>query len=201
VRKVRVLLAEKGIEDELNPVTPFAQSDEFRAISPLGKIPVYEEEGFTLPDSSCIGLYLERSHPQPPLYPSDARDFGRALFYEEYADTRLVESIAPVFVQRVVTARIMKGESDESVVREALEERIPPVLDWLETQVVGGFLAGERFSIADVAVASPLLNLQHAGEGVDAARWPRLAPYLEGILARPSFAKLIAEERAGYAGL
>ena len=44
VRKVRVALAEKGLDYELEPVLPFGASAEFKKISPLGKIPVLQEE-------------------------------------------------------------------------------------------------------------------------------------------------------------
>ncbi len=99
VRKVRVALAEKGIDYELIPVMPMGVSDEFKKISPLGKIPVFEaDDGFTLPDSSCILPYLERIQPDPSLYPKDAKDFGWALFLEEYADSKLAETVGGRFV-------------------------------------------------------------------------------------------------------
>jgi glutathione S-transferase len=202
VRKVRAVLEEKGLEYELNPVMPFGVSDDFKKISPLGKIPVYEQSGFVLPDSSCIAAYLERKHPTPALYPGNDESFGRALFLEEYADTKLVEVLLTVFVQRVINKRIMKGESDEALCQEALTERIPPVFDYLEASIDGGdALVDGRFSIADIAVASPFVNFGHAGEGVDAARWPGLAAYVERIHARPSFKKLIDEEQAGFASM
>ena len=41
------------------------------------------------------------------------------------------------------------------------------------------------------------MNLAHAGVPIDAARWPKLAAYVDRIHARPSFKPLIEEERAG----
>jgi glutathione S-transferase len=58
--------------------------------SPLGKIPCFQDGDYTLPDSSCIIAYLERTNPRPALYPEDPKEYGRALFLEEYADSRLV---------------------------------------------------------------------------------------------------------------
>jgi glutathione S-transferase len=202
VRKIRAFFEEKGLEYELNPVMPFGASDEFKKISPLGKIPVYQDGDYVLPDSSCIAQYIERKHPIPALYPADDEAFGRALFLEEYADTKLVEVLTTVFVQRVINKMIMKGESDESICQQALTERIPPVFDYLETLACDGDgLVGGRFSIADIAIASPFVNFAHAGEGVDAARWPGLAAYVERVHARPSFKKLIDEEKAGFASM
>ena len=200
VRKTRVVLAEKGIDYELIPLIPFNVSAEFKKISPLGKIPVYQEGDYTLPDSSCICAYLERVHPEPAMYPKDPKQYGKALFYEEYADSKLVESLGPVFFQRVIVAKLMKGKTDEKVVQEKLTQAIPPIFDWLETQVPDGDgIVGGRFSIADVALATPFVNFMHAGEKVDAKRWPKLAAYVERIHARPSFKACIEEEKAQFA--
>jgi glutathione S-transferase len=143
-----------------------------------------------------IIAYLERTRPEPALYPADPRDCARALFLEEYADTRLAETLSPPFAERIVKGRFMGGEPDEEVVRAALD-RLPELFDdlegWIEPDAEG--IVGGRFSIADIAIASPFVNFQHAGESIDAERWPRLAAYVATLHARPSFKALIAEER------
>lgn len=196
VRKVRVALAEKGIAYKLIPVVPFGVSDDFRKLSPLGKIPVFEEDdGYALPDSSVIIAYLERTRPSPPLYPADAREFGRALFLEEWADTRLIEACTPVFFERYVAVRLLKRAPNEELIRGCLEQRQPAAFAWLETALGDReFAVGERFSVADIALASPFVNLRHAGEELDAARWPKLVRYLQRIWKRPSFEALLNEE-------
>jgi glutathione S-transferase len=195
VRKVRVALAEKGIEYELIPVMPMGQTEEDKKISPLGKIPCYQEGDFTLPDSSCIIAYLERTRPEPALYPSDPREFGRALWYEEYADSKLAGVVSTAFFNRVVK-KMMSQEPDEAAIAASLEEA-EPVFDYLEGELADReVLAGAHFSIADIAVSSPFVNFAHAGESVDAKRWPRLVAYLERNHARPSFKALIEEEKA-----
>jgi glutathione S-transferase len=202
VRKTRVVLEEKGVAYELVPVMPIGVSDDFRRISPLGKIPCWEDGDYTLPDSSCICAYLERKHPEPPLYPAEPESLGRALWYEEYGDTRLVEVLTTVFFQRVVQARIMKQAPDEERVRQALTDLVPPVFDYLEGEVADadGIVDG-CFGIADVALASPFVNFDHAGERVDPDRWPRLAAYVDRILSRPSFKALVEEEKAAFGTL
>jgi len=199
VRKVRVALAEKNILYELKPQVPFGQPPEYMKISPLGKIPCLQDGDYTLPDSSCIIAYLERTNPKPALYPADPKEYGRALFLEEYADSKLIETIGAVFFQRVVRKLIFKQESDETIVRNKIDVEAPKVFDWLESQIGDReWLVGTRFGIADIAVASPFVNFGHAGESVDGKRWPRLAAYLQRIHARPSFKALIEEERQAF---
>ena len=202
VRKVRVVLAEKGIDYELESVMPGNASDAFRKISPLGKVPVYQDGEFTLPDSSVICAFLERTHPEPPLYPSEHGDYGRALWFEEYADTKLVEVIAPIFSQRVLQTIIFKQTCDEAIVERQLETVVPPVFDYLDGEVPSdGWLVGGAFSIADVSLGAMFVSLRHASESVDRDRWPRLSAYVERAHARPSLSALIAEEEASLAAL
>jgi glutathione S-transferase len=203
VRKVRVALAEKGLDYELEPVFPFGVSADFRKISPLGKIPVLQEDDYYLPDSSAILDYLETAYPSPSLYPKDARDRGRAVFLEEYADGGIsAKMTGAIFFQRVVGPRFMGQPTDEAVVKKAIDEDAPQVNEYLEAQLAGGqqFFVNGALSIADIAVTSQYVNLAHAGYTVDAARWPNLAAYLDRMMSRPSFAGLIAEEKALFGG-
>lgn len=202
VRKVRVVLAMKGVEYELVAVMPGAIDPAFRAKSPLSKVPVWEEGGFALPDSSVICAYLEKTRPNPPLYPDDPEAYGQALFWEEYADTRLVDAAGPPFFQRVVHAKVFKQPVDEDIVRRHVEEVLPPVYDQLESLFVESGIANARsMTIADVSIWSPLVNLDHAGLGLDADRWPRLAAFASEMNEQPILAELLSEERASLATL
>jgi glutathione S-transferase len=193
-----VALREKGIAYELNPILPFNVSDEYRKMSPLGKIPCYTpKEGVNIPDSSVIVAYLERTNPNRPLYPENAEDYARALFLEEYGDSALVAAVGTVFFQRIVGPTFLGQKTDDAAVAGALEKQIPPLLAWLDEQITGKeFFVGNRLTIADIAIASPFVNFMHAGEKVDAKKYPNLAAFLDRMLNRPSFKELIAEEKA-----
>lgn len=200
VRKVLVVLDEKQIPYEVDPVFPFGANPEFRKISPLGKIPAITENGHSLCDSSVISAYLERQNPSPALYPPDPYEYGRALWFEEYADTAMSNVIGPkIFFARVVGPRFMNQPADEAAVQRAIDEELPPLFDYLESQLgERGTLAGGAFSIADVSVVSQLVNLSYAGVQVDRARWPKLAALFAKTTTRPSFAKRLEEERAFF---
>ena len=78
---------------------------------------------------------------------------------------------------------------------------MPKVFAYLESVIPpSGYLVEDRFTLADISVASPFVNLQHARSQVDAARHPKLAAYVETILARPSFAGLAVRDRRFLAG-
>ena len=200
VRKVRVVLAEKGLAYEHQQINPFAPPDWFLEISPLKRIPVLrdsdEAEPNTIPDSSVICDYLENKYPEPPLYPKAPFARAHAVWFEEYADTQMMQSIGPgLFFERIVK-KLMGRECDESIVAVTLGEKLPGIFDYLENAARGReFLVGDTLSIADIAIACMLVNFEHARERLDRNRWPELARYSAAIHARPSFQSAIAQER------
>jgi glutathione S-transferase len=197
VRKVRVYHAEKGLPYDLETVFPINVSDEYRKISPLGKVPAYRDGDVALADSSVICAYLERLNPEPPLYPSDPHAYARALWFEEYGDSGLSGIIgSKIFFPMIVGPAAFNRPKDEAAAKKAVDEELPPFLDYLEGELgEAPVLVGGAFSIADISVGSQFVNLGHCGFGVDAKRWPKLAAYLDTLLSRPSFKVLIEEER------
>jgi glutathione S-transferase len=196
VRKVRVFCAEKGIEYELEPVNPFAPPDDFREISPLGKIPVLRDGERHLPDSSIICAYLERKHPEPALYPEDLDDLTRALWLEEYMDGGFVPKAGPnVFFKLVIEPLMSGSEPDEEAALAYADAELPPFFEYLENQIGDDeFFVGGRLTLADISVASPFANLHHAGIAPERARFPRLRAFVDRMHARPSFKACIEEE-------
>jgi glutathione S-transferase len=199
VRKVRVVLAEKGLDYNLVQVNPFQPSPEFLAVSPLRKMPAFVDSSLpepnSLADSSVICDYLEHKHPSPPLYPQEPYARARALWFEEYADSQLAANIVrPFFFERIVK-KIIGQQTDESVCETAKVKHLPEVCDYLEKELGGNdYFVGNGFSIADIAVATMFVNLHHADETVDASRWPKVAAHIARVHARPSFKALIEEE-------
>lgn len=186
VKKVTAVLRLKGISYEIDPVIPTKenQTPELLKKSPLGKVPFIEHQGLSIPDSSVICDYLNQIEPNPPIYPESASDRAKALWLEEYADVRLVQVFGGgIFYERVVKPQMLKEETDESVVKQAMEVGVPEVCEYLESVVpADGFIFGEQLYLADIAIASQYLNSTYANFKIDAARWPKLAAYMERVL-------------------
>ncbi|HXR25254.1 MAG TPA: glutathione S-transferase family protein, partial [Candidatus Binataceae bacterium] len=169
---------------------------EFRKISPLGRIPAFQDGDKTLADSSIISAYLERTHPQPALYPSDPYEYARALWFEEYGDGGLAPIIgAKMFFNKIVGPALMKLKFDEALFRKAEQEELPPMFSYLEGELKGDFLVGNSLTIGDISIGSQFVNLLLAGVSPDAAKWPKLAAYLGRIHSRPSFKPLIEGDK------
>lgn len=188
VRKTQAFCLEKAIPFQATDLSPIPKTPELLAMNPLGKIPILEDGGSFIPDSSVICAYLERVHPRPALYPEDPKEFAHALFLEEWADTKGLEVFSPALVERVIKKRFFQQEADEARLDQVRAEVAPAGLDFLETQVEDPAGAvGGRFTLADCALGAQLQSWALAGEEIDAGRWPKVFAYSEAVLGRPSF--------------
>jgi glutathione S-transferase len=196
VRKVLACLELKGLDYEVDPITPFYGNDEFERLSPLRRIPVMIDGDFVLTDSSIICEYLDETYGGHALLPSAPRDRARARWLEEYADSRLGDLfIWGLFYPKMVHPRVWGEPGDMARVESTLAEDIPAALDYLEREVPeSGFLFGE-ICVADIAIASFFRNAAYADFAVDAGRWPKVARFVRETLAHPVFDKLLKLEQ------
>ena len=198
VRKVVAFAGEKGIEVELRPVVFSEPSAEYLEASPFRKMPAMRDGDYTLPDSTAIVHYLEAKQPDPALIPADPKLRGKTIWYEEFADTILVACGAKIFFNLIVAPRFLGRPGDPEAAKQAELNDLPPILDYLKKVVPdeGGYLVGDRLTLADIAVAGPFANFQHTNTRVDPGRYPRTVSYVDRILARPSFAPWVEREAA-----
>ena len=135
VRKVILALEYKNAEYRNEVVLPFKTPDSFAALSPLRKIPAFADEHLTIADSTVICDYIEHKYPSPSLYPADPVQRARALWFEEYADTKLQEYLGPgMFFERVVAPKLLQRATDEARIQRSIEA-LPPLQDYLESEV------------------------------------------------------------------
>lgn len=191
VRKTLVCLIEKGVDFELNPVSPFPAPESHLKISPLGKIPALTDGDLSIPDSSAICGYIEKRYPQVPLYPENAADYGRALWYENWASNELPKGTASLFFNRIAV-KMMKREPDEAAIQDILKNVQPAIFDYLEEEVgERRYLAGDSFGIADISVTSQFIQMLYSGESLPAGTHPNITRYVTEHMHRASFKQLV----------
>ena len=191
VRKVLVCMELKGLEYEVDPITPFFGNDEFRRLSPLCRIPVLIHNGLVLTDSTVIAQYLDEQFPEPPLLPSEPKERARARWLEEFADTRLGDVfIWGLFYPKMVHPRVWNEPGDQSRIDRTLSTELPKALDYLEGELpVSGYLFDD-IGLADIAIASFFRNGSYAGFVPDEGRWPKTSAFVELVLRHPAFQRL-----------
>lgn len=198
-RKVIVAAIEKGLDYEnvvIVPVNPATLPPDWAKLSPTGKIPVMADGDTLVADSTVICTYLERTYPAKPIYPADTKDFIRSLWLEEYADSTVFPTVVhPLFHQTFVGPKLHGRKVDQAAVDGVCNETIPRVFGYLEGVIDGGFAAGSKLSMADIAIVSNLVTYQYLGFPLDAKKYPKLATYFERGVRTPSILRALRAEQ------
>ncbi|MBY4675436.1 glutathione S-transferase family protein [Marinobacterium arenosum] len=196
VRKVRVVLAEKQLAYQMKTVVPYMTREEYAEINPLRRVPALQDGDTTLADSAVIAHYLDAKYPVHPLMPEAIDGRARCEWLEKFGDYELAQNATFALFYQTLVAPTLGKQTDHAVVEKALNHTLPPLLDYLEQQLTDReWLVDNRFGLADIAIASQLINMGYAGYPLDDSRWPQLASHLNRCCARPSFAELLPEEQ------
>ncbi|GIU07898.1 glutathione S-transferase family protein [Shewanella morhuae] len=197
VRKLRLCLAEKALDYQLVMVLPFDQPAWFKDLNPLGRIPAMTDGDLTLADSSVICQYLEDKYNNlKPLLGQTAEQHAKVRWLEKYADYELAPLTTFMLFQQRIINPSMGQHCNEDIVQSVLSQKLPVHFDYLEQSLGSAeFFVGGSLSLADLAFASQMVNMEHAGEQLDAKRWPNLFSLYSRIKARPSLQNLLAGEQ------
>jgi glutathione S-transferase len=166
--RVRIVLAEKGIEWETVEIDLTDRPRWLYEKNPVGKVPVLEEDGWILPESAVICEYLNERHPEPPLWPADPgeRAAGRLLVF------RFDDFSRPYYALRRGEESARDSFGDELEFLDSLLARMP-------------FLSGGAFGLADIAFLPWVVRARDRLE-VDVSGLPALSGWLDRLAERPS---------------
>ncbi|MEL6751020.1 MAG: glutathione S-transferase [Pseudomonadota bacterium] len=153
-RRVRMFLAEKGIEVPLEHVDMGALGHRGEAVTkanPLQRLPVLElDDGSTIAESVAICRYFEELHPDPPLMGRGAEQVARIEMWQRRMELNLLMSVAMVFRH----AHPAMAEWEKPQIAELSESQKPKVLSflrWFDGEMADReFVAGDAYSIADI---------------------------------------------------
>ena len=169
------------------------KSEEYLALNPRGKVPCLQDGDFVLYESLAILAYLEKKHPDPPLYgetPAEAGIITRLVMEQRfYVEPKIDAVILPFYRGKAAeVASELPGRAAE------LHEELAR----LEARLAEGeFLVGPRVSAADFVVFPNLQHLRRALKRPDmrsmdvsfdyAERYPRLEAWNARIEAIPGY--------------
>ncbi len=153
-RRVRIYLAEKGIEIPLVPIDMTAlehKSDQVRSRNPLQRLPVLElDDGTIISETIAICRYFEELHAEPPLMGTDALDKAIVEMWQRRMEFHLLMPVAQAF--RHLHPAMKEWENPQVAEwGEANKPRAIETLTWLDGELAGReFIAGERYTVADI---------------------------------------------------
>jgi glutathione S-transferase len=194
-RKVRIFLAEKGVEYELVQVDMMKgehKSPEFLSKNPSGKVPVLElDDGRYLSESIAICRYLEAVYPEPNLFGADAYELGFIEMRNRQMETELWSQIGVSWVNGPIVAK-MGVYKQIPEAKEASDVNVKKYYERLDTELAEvEYLAGSRFTVADITLltgidfATTMVDLRPDDSLVNLWRWHAL------VCSRDSVDKLV----------
>ena len=188
-RRVRIFLAEKNVAYDTIEVLIAAsahQTPEFRRKNPLALLPVLElNDGRVLRESMAICRYLEELHPEPNLFGKDAWERAQVEMWNRHAELELLIPISQVFrnTNKFWEGKIKQAPDFGEIMRELVAGRF----DWLEHELQQRpYLAGDRFTVADITALCAIDFGKVAQIRIDAAAHPALAAWHQRVSQRPS---------------
>jgi glutathione S-transferase len=184
-RRVRIFAAEKHIALELVPVDMAAgehKQPDFLKKHPSGKIPVLEtDDGECIGESIAICRYLEALHPEPNLFGATPYELGRIEMHNRILELEFWSQVGISWVNGPVVAQMAPGRFKQNpAAKEASDRNVHAFYGRLDRELgERSFLAGERFSVADITglvgvdFASGPVGLPPADDLVNLRRWHR----------------------------
>ena len=194
-RKVRLMLAEKGVAHELKRVSPWAEDDDFADLSPAGETPVLVEErkGTVLIDSAAICEYFEETVERAPLIPGTSINRAEVRRLATWFDGRMHrEVVAPLMEERMRKRLVSRAPPETAELRKAMTaanghlDYVDYLLDHRR------WLAGPALTLADLAAAAQLSVADYLG-GIDWRGHKQTADWYAVMKSRPSFRPLLGE--------
>ncbi len=167
------------------------RTPEFLALNPNGHIPVLEDDGVVVWESMAINLYLARKF-GGPLAPANLAEEAEALRWSFWAVTECEKDALSVLMHRVA----MPADKRDAGVADQAEGNLGRPFSILEEHLAKRqWIAGDRFTVADVNVASVLSWAQPSRKLMEAN--PRVADWLKRCNERPAQQKVRSLAKAG----
>ncbi len=153
-RRVRIFLAEKGIDVPIEPVdiaTQQHRTDAFAAINPMRRLPALVlDDGTVIAESVAICRYFEALQPDPPLFGRGALEIAQVEMWNRRAEFNLMGPVTTVFQH---LHPFMKPLVNPQVPDwgEANKPRVFEFLQFLDGELANRpYIAGNNFTIADI---------------------------------------------------
>ena len=153
-RRTRIFLAEKGITvptEQVDMMKMEHKTPEYTAINPMQRMPTLVlDDGTVITESIAICRYFEALEPEPPLFGVGAKQMALIEMWNRRCEINLMANVANVF--RHLHPAMKELEVPQVVAwGEANKPRVADFLRILDAQLANNqFVAGERFSVADI---------------------------------------------------
>jgi glutathione S-transferase len=190
-RVVKMFLAEKGVDlprTEVDLRSAENRQAPYLKVNPAGQTPALElDSGACITEITAICDYLEEKHPSPPLIGTTPEERAETRMWTRRVDLKVAEPMANGF-------RFAEGLPMFEPRMRCLPEAAPGLkamaqdgVQWVDENMKGPWIAGDRFTLADILLYSFLEFGAVVGQPLDPKN-KRIGEWFERVKARPSVA-------------
>lgn len=190
-RVVKMFMAEKGVDLERVEVDLRGgenRREPFLAVNPSGQSPALQlDDGSVIAEITAICEYLEEKTPNPPLIGTTAEERAKTRMWTRRVDLKVAEPMAngfrfgeglPMFKDRL---RCLPEAS------AGLKAVAQDGITWLDANMQGPWIAGDRFTLADILLFAFMDFGAVVGQPIDPKN-KKIVDWFERVKARPSAA-------------
>jgi glutathione S-transferase len=193
-RKIRIVLGEKKIEADLTIEQFWDRRDGFLALNPAGTVPVLQEPGGTVvAPSQAIAEYLDETVPEPALIPGNAAQRAEVRRLCAWFDLKFHREVTEhLFGEKLMKRFLGLGEPNSAAIRAGhanLDTHLSYIGYLADRRT---WLAGDHFSLADIAAAAQISCLDYLGD-VPWEDYQEAKQWYARIKSRPSFQPLLKD--------
>lgn len=187
-RRVRIFLAEKGVELPMVAVDMMKgenQTPEFLAMNPLGTMPVLAlDDGSILSESIAICRYFEERHPEPNLFGADTEERATIEMWNRRVELELLKPLSDQFrhLSPFWEGRLTQiPEYGEQARAKTFE-----TMAWFDRELADrDYLAGDRYTVADISAQCALLLGKNTGARIP-ENLANLNRWWDSVSSRPT---------------
>lgn len=186
--KVRVAFAEKGVSLELIEIDPRDRPARLRELNPTNRVPVLEVDGHALRESSVICEWLEETHPEPPLWPSQPEQRAVARGLMRWVDDELTRNFFLSMRKEALGTDRTDHPDVVAHLRAALARRWPDAEALLARGTGPWLLDGDQPTLADLSALPLAVRLPQWRPDLapDPGDYPLVNAWMQRLRERPS---------------
>jgi glutathione S-transferase len=197
-RKIRIALAEKGLEFEMKVEKVWERRPEFLALNASGEVPVLiEESGQAIAEAGPIAEYLEEVYPERPLLAGDAGERAEIRRLVQWFDGKFDREVTRNLVEEKMMKRFLgMGEPNSQAIRAGMKN-IHTHLEYISYLAERRtWLAGDHLTLADVTASAHLSAVDYMGD-VPWEDHPEAKEWYARMKSRPAFRPILADHIPG----
>lgn len=187
-----IALAEAGADYEPVKVDFGAaeqRGPDYLKVNPKGRVPALATDGGILTETPAILAYVAQRFPQANLAPTDPFAFARAQAFNSY----LCSTVHVAHAHKGRGTRWADNPASHEDMKRKVPETVGACFDLIEREMIEGpWVTGETYSICDPYLFT--VSGWLAGDGIDVARFPKVAEHRRRMAERPAVKKALAEQ-------